>query len=421
MKQTMVEKILSRKAGAPVRAGAFVELSPDVVLANDVTAPPAIKVFWEAGGERVCHPERVVLMPDHFTPNKDIASAEQVALMRTFARKQGIERFFEIGRMGIEHVVLPEEGLVRGGDLLVGADSHTCTSGGLGAMATGVGSTDIAGFFLGGTVWLKVPPSIRVELKGRRLPSGVGAKDLILTLIGRIGVDGARYQVLEFGGEGVAALSVEGRLTVANMAVEAGAKTALFPVDERTVAWEAERGVAVDLLAADEGASYVRVLEIDLEALEPVVALPPLPSNVRTVRELEARSIPLDQVVIGSCTNGRIEDLRVAAEQMRGRTVAPGVRCLIFPGSQKVYAQALREGLLEVFVQAGCAISTPTCGPCLGGHMGILARGERALATTNRNFVGRMGHPESEVFLASPQVAAASALAGVITGPGMMA
>ena len=421
MKQTMVEKILSRKAGAPVRAGAFVELSPDVVLANDVTAPPAIKVFWEAGGERVCHPERVVLMPDHFTPNKDIASAEQVALMRTFARKQGIERFFEIGRMGIEHVVLPEEGLVRGGDLLVGADSHTCTSGGLGAMATGVGSTDIAGFFLGGTVWLKVPPSIRVELKGHRLPPGVGAKDLILTLIGQIGVDGARYQVLEFGGEGVAALSVEGRLTVANMAVEAGAKTALFPVDERTVAWEAERGVVVDLLAADEGADYVRVLEIDLETLEPVVALPPLPSSVWPVRELEARSIPLDQVVIGSCTNGRIEDLRVAAEQMRGRTVAPGVRCLIFPGSQKVYAQALREGLLEVFVQAGCAISTPTCGPCLGGHMGILARGERALATTNRNFVGRMGHPESEVFLASPQVAAASALAGVITGPGMMA
>ncbi len=417
MPQTLCEKILSEKAGRRVAVGEFLELYPDLALANDVTAPPAIKEFYKGGGKRVFKPSQLVLMPDHFTPNKDIASAQQAKLMRDFAHEQGIEKYYEIGRMGIEHVVLPEEGLVRSADLVVGADSHTCTYGALGAFATGVGSTDIAGVYLAGRVWLRVPSSIRVRISGNAFKGHSSAKDLMLSLIGLIGVDGANYRVLEFFGPGLGSISIEGRMTMANMAIEAGAKTAIFPVDELTAAYEAERGIRVDLLEADEGARYERELCLDLDDLEPQVAMPFLPSNVKAVAEISAHMLRVDQVVIGSCTNGRIEDLRVAAAILKDRIIAPHVRCIVIPGSQRVYAQAMAEGLLEIFIKAQCAISTPTCGPCLGGHMGILAAGERAVATTNRNFVGRMGHPESEVILASPAVAAACALSGVVCGP----
>lgn len=413
----MCEKLLSKKAGRPVRVGEYLELKPDVALANDVTSPPAIRAFYQAGGVRVKNPGQLVLMPDHFTPNKDIASAGQVKMMREFARDQGIANFFEIGRMGIEHVVLPEEGLVRSGDLVVGADSHTCTYGGLGAFATGVGSTDAAGVYLAGLVWLKVPASIQVIIKGSGFTGHASAKDLMLTLIGKIGVDGANYRVLEFSGPGLKAISIEGRMTMANMAIEAGAKTALFPVDELTAAYELERGLEVEFLRADDDALYESCLELDLDELEAVAAMPFLPSNISTVRELAGQRLSVDQVVIGSCTNGRIEDLRVAAAVMKGGQVHPDVRCLIIPGSQRVYARAMKEGLFDVFLEARCAISTPTCGPCLGGHMGILAAGERAVATTNRNFVGRMGHPDSEVILTSPATAAATAVKGYLCGP----
>jgi 3-isopropylmalate/(R)-2-methylmalate dehydratase large subunit len=417
MPQTLCEKILSKKARRPVWVGEYLELCPDVALANDVTAPPAIRGFYKAGGVRVKDPQQLVLMPDHFTPNKDIASAGQVKMMREFAREQGIGKYYEIGRMGIEHVVLPEEGLVRSGDLVVGADSHTCTYGGLGAFATGVGSTDLAGVFLAGLVWLRVPPSIRVIIRGEAFKGHASAKDLMLSLIGRIGVDGANYRVLEFFGPGLKAISIEGRMTMANMAIEAGAKTALFPVDDLTLAYERERGLDVEPLGADEDAVYESCIELDLGQLEPVAAMPFLPSNVCRIDDVTEQKLPVDQVVIGSCTNGRIEDLRAAAAVMKGFVVDPKVRCLIIPGSQRVYAQAMKEGIFDVFIHAQCAISTPTCGPCLGGHMGILAAGERAVATTNRNFVGRMGHPESEVILASPATAAATAVKGYLCGP----
>ncbi|AIY85931.1 MULTISPECIES: 3-isopropylmalate dehydratase large subunit [unclassified Thermotoga] len=413
---TLAEKILSQKAGRKVEPGEFLLLEPDIALANDITAPLAIKKFKEYGGKKVKYPDRVVLVPDHFTPNKDIKSAMQVKMMREFAREQGIEKFFEIGRMGIEHVLLPEEGIVKSGDLVVGADSHTCTYGALGAFATGVGSTDIAGFYLIGKVWFRVPESIKVTLRGK-FKDLVTAKDLVLKLISILGVDGANYKAIEFSGPGVKEISMDGRFTISNMAIEAGGKTGLFPVDEITIAYEKERGIEVEEMYPDEDAKYVREVEMDLSELEPQVAYPFLPSNAKDVSEAEKERIKIDQAVIGSCTNGRIEDLRLAAQILKGRTVSPDVRCIIIPGSQKVYKQALKEGLIDIFIDAGCAVSTPTCGPCLGGHMGVLAEGEVAISTTNRNFVGRMGHPNSKVFLASPAVAAASAIKGYIADP----
>lgn len=413
---TLSEKILSRKAGRPVQAGEFLLLPVDVALANDITAPVAIAEFRKAGGTRVRHPERVVLVADHFTPNKDIASAEQVRVMRRFAREQGIGWFYDVGRMGIEHVLLPEDGLVKAGDLVVGADSHTCTYGALGALACGVGSTDLAGVFFTGMAWLMVPETIRIELHGE-FRRDVGAKDLILHVISRLGVDGATYRALEFCGPGVAGVSLEGRLTVSNMAVECGAKTGLFPVDEISRQWQAQHGTTAEPLAGDADARCLQTLRVDLDDLPAQVAYPHLPSNCRDIEQAAADEIAVDQVVIGSCTNGRLEDLRAAAAVLRGRRVHRDVRCLVIPGSQAVYRHALREGLIEIFLDAECAVSTPSCGPCLGGHLGILAAGERALATTNRNFVGRMGHAQSEVYLASPVTAAATAVAGRIRGP----
>ncbi|HSV56566.1 MAG TPA: 3-isopropylmalate dehydratase large subunit, partial [Magnetospirillaceae bacterium] len=398
-----------------VEPGRFLEAALDLVLGNDITAPPAIREFRKMGARTVFDPGRVALVPDHFAPNKDIKAAEQCACMRAFAREQGVTNYFEVGQMGIEHALLPERGLVLPGDLVVGADSHTCTYGAVGAFSTGVGSTDMAAGMAMGRLWFRVPEAIRVHLDGE--PVGwAGGKDLVLSLIGRIGVDGALNRSLEYQGPGVGTLTMEERFTVANMAVEAGAVNGIFPVDEAARAWAAsvsDRKYAE--YAADPDAVYVREIRIDLGDLRPVVAFPHLPSNVRPASE--SGTVPVDQVVIGSCTNGRIEDLRIAAYILRGRRVARGLRCIILPATQKVYLQAVREGLAEDFVEAGAAISTPTCGPCLGGHMGILAAGERAVATTNRNFVGRMGHTESEIYLAGPAVAAASAVAGRICDP----
>ena len=414
--QTLSLKILSRKAGARVEPGAFGLFKPDLALGNDITAPVAIAEFQRHGGERVFDPEQLALVPDHFVPNKDIRSAEQAALLRRFARDQGITKYFEVGRMGIEHVLLPEEGMVKSGDLVVGADSHTCTYGALGAFATGVGSTDLAGVFLTGRVWLRIPEAIKVFITGR-FGDYVSGKDLILKVISEIGVDGANYQALEFSGPGISYISMDSRLTVANMAIEAGAKAGLFPVDDVTVDYEKARDLTVEPLTADSDASYTREFGIDLNTLPLQVAYPFLPSNAKDIEAAENDRIAIDQVVIGSCTNGRIEDLRMAASILKGKKVHPRVRCLVIPGSQRVLLQALNERLIETFIISGCAVSTPTCGPCLGGHMGILAAGERAVATTNRNFVGRMGHVQSEVFLAGTAVAAATALAGRIIHP----
>jgi 3-isopropylmalate/(R)-2-methylmalate dehydratase large subunit len=416
MKQTLSEKILAAHAGvAEVHAGQFVEVDVDVVLSNDITAPLAIQEFQALGVERVFDPAKVVIVPDHFAPNRDIRSAEQCRLVRDFARAQALPHYFEVGRMGIEHVLLPEQGLVLPGDLVVGADSHTCTYGALGAFATGMGSTDIAVAMATGRTWLRVPETIRAVYTGRLQP-WVGGKDLILYTIGLLGVDGARYKALEFAGPAIEGLSMDGRLTMANMAVEAGAKAGLMAVDETTLDYvrgRAQRPYKVH--APDPGATYAAVLEIDASRIEPQVAFPHLPEKVRAVSQ--AGDVAIDQVVIGSCTNGRLEDLRAAAGVLRGHRVHPGVRCIVIPGSQQVYLDALREGLLAQFVEAGAAVSTPTCGPCLGGHMGVLAAGERAVSTTNRNFRGRMGHPDSEVYLAGPAVAAASAVAGRIVAP----
>ena len=414
--QTLSLKILSRKAGARVEPGSFSLFKPDLALGNDITAPVAIAEFQRHGGERVFDPEQLALVPDHFVPNKDIRSAEQAALLRRFARDQGITKYFEVGRMGIEHVLLPEEGIVKSGDLVVGADSHTCTYGALGAFATGVGSTDLAGVFLTGRVWLRIPEAIKVFITGR-FNDYVSGKDLILKVISEIGVDGANYQALEFSGPGVSHISMDSRLTVSNMAIEAGAKAGLFPVDDVTIDYEKARGLTVEPLTADSDASYNREFGIDLNTLPLQVAYPFLPSNAKDIEAAENDRIAIDQVVIGSCTNGRIEDLRMAASILKGKQVHPRVRCLVFPGSQRVLLQALNERLIEIFITSGCAVSTPTCGPCLGGHMGILAAGERAVATTNRNFVGRMGHVQSEVYLAGTAVAAATALAGRIVHP----
>ena len=417
MSMTMTQKILAAHAGQrEVHAGELVMARLDLVLGNDITTPVAIGEFRKFGRDKVFDREKIALVPDHFTPNKDIKAAEQCACMRSFAKEQGIVNYFEVGHdCGIEHALLPEKGLVTAGDLVIGADSHTCTYGALGAFATGVGSTDMAAGMAAGETWFRVPSAIRIELTGSPRHH-VGGKDLILHLIGLIGVDGARYMSLEFAGPGVASLSMDDRFAVANMAIEAGAKNGIFPVDGKTLDYLAEHGAKPpEVYSADGGAEYERTISIDLSSLKPTVAFPHLPSNTRTIDEVG--DIPVDQVVIGSCTNGRISDMRVAAEVFRGRKVAPGVRAIVIPATQRIWLQALEEGLLKVFAEAGCVVSTPTCGPCLGGHMGILAKGERCVATTNRNFVGRMGHVESEIYLASPAVAAASAVAGRIAAP----
>ena len=413
---TMTQKILAAHSGRErVEVGELIEVDADMVLANDITAPIAILEFAKLGVDRVFDPERIALVPDHFAPNKDIKSAEQCKQMREFARQYNIRNYFEVGRMGIEHALLPELGLVTPGDVVVGADSHTCTYGAVGAFATGMGSTDIAVAMATGQAWMRVPETMRLVYRGGLRP-WVGGKDLILYTIGRIGVEGARYRAMEFVGPTIDDLPMDGRFTMANMAVEAGAKAGLFQVDDKTEAYVSERARRpYTVYASDPGAAYVEVVEIDASAIEPQVAFPHLPSNARPISQVG--DVAIDQVVIGSCTNGRWTDLVQAASILRGRQVHPDVRCIVIPGTQAIYLRAVREGLAEVFVEAGAALSTPTCGPCLGGHMGVLAEGERCVSTTNRNFVGRMGHVKSEVYLAGPAVAAASAVAGRIAGP----
>lgn len=415
MGMTMTEKILAGRAGLEqVKAGQLIQCQVDLVLGNDITSPPAIQEF-ERMNRPVFDKDKIVLVPDHFAPNKDIKSAQMCKTVREFACQHNITNYFEVGRMGIEHVLLPEQGLVSPGQTIIGADSHTCTYGALNAFATGVGSTDMAAAMATGETWFKVPAGIKVNLTGQ-MPEWVSGKDVILTLIGLIGVDGARYQSLEFGGDGVANLTMADRFTIANMAIEAGAKNGIFPFDEITQDYLNGRvNKPYTDVAADEDAEYIRTINIDLAKLNPVVALPHLPENVRPVGELTR--IDIQQVIIGSCTNGRIEDLAQAAGILQGRTVHPAVRLIVIPGSQAVYLEAVQRGYVETFVKAGAVVSTPTCGPCLGGYMGILAAGERAVATTNRNFRGRMGHVDSEVYLAGPAVAAASAVTGYIAGP----
>lgn len=418
MAHTLAQKILQAHTNEAITAaGQIVRCRVSLALANDITAPLAIKSFRAMGAKKVFDRDKVALVMDHFTPQKDIDSAQQVKLTREFAREMGVTHYYEGGDCGVEHALLPELGLVGPGDVVVGADSHTCTYGGLGAFATGLGSTDVAGAMALGETWFKVPPTIRATFTGT-LPKWVGAKDLILRLIGEIGVDGALYRALEFDGAAIEALSVEGRMTIANMAIEAGGKAGLFAADEKTLAYTAARGRKDAPLAADPGATYERELTFDVSGMEPVVACPHLPENVKPVGEVQG--VTLDQVVIGSCTNGRISDMREAAEVLKGRKVAKGVRCIVLPATPGVWKEALKEGLIETFMESGCIVGPATCGPCLGGHMGILADGERAIATTNRNFRGRMGSLESEVYLASPAVAAASAVAGVIAHPGSL-
>lgn len=415
MGMTMVEKIIaSHLKVKSVSPGQLTNVPVDVVMANDVTAPIAIREFGQIGVERVFDPQRVIMVASHFVPNKDIKAAEQATIMRQFARKQGIV-YFEAGSGGIEHVILPERGLVVPGDVVVGADSHTCTYGALGCLATGMGSTDIAAAMATGEIWMKVPATRKIVYKGKRRP-WVGGKDMILNTIGRIGVDGALYMALEFTGPAITSLSMEGRLTMSNMAIEAGAKAGLMPVDETTLAYVQPRAQRPwSVFASDADAHYVDVVELDVSAMEPTVACPSLPENVQPVSAL-AHVVP-DQVVIGSCTNGRIEDLRLAATVLKGRKIHPYVRCVVLPGSVAVQLQAVREGLAEIFMEAGAAFSTATCGPCLGGHMGVLGPREVCVSTTNRNFVGRMGHNTSQVYLANPGVAAASAVLGRIGSP----
>lgn len=415
MGMTMSQKILAAHAGvAFVKAGDLINCRLDMVLANDITAPPAIAAF-EKIGKPVFDKNRISLIPDHFTPNKDIKSAGLAKIVRDFARKHDITHYYEVGRAGIEHVLLPEQGIVAPGMLTIGADSHTCTYGALGGFSTGVGSTDLGAAMATGEAWFKVPDAIKVELTGEK-GEDITGKDVMLTLIGMIGVDGALYQSLEFTGPGVASLSMTDRFTIANMAIEAGAKNGIFPVDEQTAAYEKGRiSHPYTVYEADPDASYSRVVSIDLSQIRPVVAFPHLPGNTKAVGTFG--DIEIDQVVIGSCTNGRLEDLRIAADILKGHTVHPRVRCIIIPGSQQVYQDAMHAGYIDTFIKAGAAVSTPTCGPCLGGYMGILAAGERCVSTTNRNFRGRMGHVDSEVYLAGPQVAAASAILGKIAEP----
>ena len=413
---TMTQKILADHAGLDrVEAGQLIRARLDMVLGNDITTPVAVKEFRKIGRDRVFDRNKIAIVPDHFTPNKDIKSAEQVRFIKEFAREMGIVNFFEVGRMGVEHALLPEMGLVVPGDVVIGADSHTCTYGALGAFSTGIGSTDMAAGMATGEAWFKVPEAIRFVLTGKP-GKWVSGKDIILHIIGMIGVDGALYKSMEFTGDGLGHLSMDDRFSMANMAIEAGAKNGIFDVDEKTVEYVKEHSAKpYKIYKADEDAVYCCEYVIDLGTVKPTVAFPHLPSNARTIDKVG--SIKIDQVVIGSCTNGRIEDMRTAAQVLKGRTVHPDVRCIIIPATQKVWKQAMDEGLFDIFIEAGAAVSTPTCGPCLGGHMGILAKGERAVATTNRNFVGRMGHPESEVYLASPAIAAASAVAGRIASP----
>ena len=416
MGMTMTQKILARHAGLPsVEAGQLIEAKLDLVLGNDITTPVAITEFDKAGLTEIFDRDKIAIVLDHYTPCKDIKAAQLCAKARAFAQRFGITHFYDVGQMGIEHALLPEKGLTAPGEVIIGADSHTCTYGALGAFSTGVGSTDMAAGMATGVLWFKVPSAIRVTLKGKLRPY-VSGKDVILHLIGRIGVDGALYKSLEFGGEGVAQLTMDDRFTIANMAIEAGAKNGIFPVDDATRAYLSGRvDRPWEAYEADPDAVYDQEVVIDLDELRPTVALPHLPSNTRTVDEVEGT--PIQQVVIGSCTNGRLEDLRQAAEILKGRHVAGGVRCIVIPATQQVYLDALKAGYVEAFIQAGCAVSTPTCGPCLGGHMGVLSDGERAVSTTNRNFVGRMGPVSSEIILASPAVAAASAVKGCVADP----
>lgn len=416
MGMTMTQKVLAAHAGLDsVTAGQLIKAKLDMVLGNDITSPVAIKEFEKVGVDKVFDKNKIAIVPDHFTPNKDIKSAEQVKICREFSKKMGIVNFFEVGQMGVEHALLPEKGLVVPGDVVIGADSHTCTYGALGAFSTGIGSTDMAAGMATGEAWFKVPEAIKFVLKGKP-QKWVGGKDVILHIIGMIGVDGALYKSMEFTGDGVSHLSMDDRFAMANMAIEAGGKNGIFEVDEKTIEYVKEHSEKpYKVFKADQDAVYSEVYEIDLASIKPTVAFPHLPENARTIDNVG--DVKIDQVVIGSCTNGRIEDMRVAAEVLKGRKVHENVRCIIIPATQKIWKQAMNEGLFDIFIEAGAAVSTPTCGPCLGGHMGILAKGERAVATTNRNFVGRMGHPESEVYLAGPAIAAASAVAGKIAGP----
>ncbi|MDR2160934.1 MAG: 3-isopropylmalate dehydratase large subunit [Desulfovibrio sp.] len=420
MPRTLAEKILAAHSVRPLgegeaAPGRIVHCRLDLVLANDITAPLAIKAFRAMGASRVFNRTKIVLTMDHFVPQKDVDSAEQVLVSKSFAAEQDLPHYFEGGDAGVEHALLPELGLVAPGDLVVGADSHTCTYGGIGAFATGMGSTDVAAAMALGECWFKIPETIRVTMSGD-LPPHMGGKDLILWTIGRLGVDGARYKALEFDGPAIGALEVEGRLTMANMAIEAGGKAGLFAADEATLAYCRRAGRPDSVpLAADPGAVYERTLSLDVSGLEPLVACPHLPENVRPVSDVAG--LPVQQVVIGSCTNGRISDMRAAASILAGRKVKKGLRCIVLPATPGVWKQALREGLVEILLEAGCVLGPPSCGPCLGGHLGILAGGERALATTNRNFKGRMGSPASEIYLANPYVAAATAVAGEIASP----
>lgn len=422
MSMTMTQKILAAHAGLDsVKAGDYIEADLGLVLGNDITSPPAIEEFRNMGAEKVFDKHKIALIPDHFTPNKDIKSAQQSLQMKDFAKDQNISNYYEVGRMGIEHVLLPEQGLVTAGDVVIGADSHTCTYGALGGFSTGVGSTDMAAGMARGKAWFRVPAAIQVELVGKPGP-WVSGKDIILTLIGRIGVEGAQYKSLEFTGPGIAHLTMDDRFTIANMAIEAGAKNGIFPVDSVTEAYikahpckNPNMKKQVRKFEADPDAEYEEKIEIDLSEIDLTVAYPHLPENTHPVGE--AKNISVDQVVIGSCTNGRIEDMETAAKIIKGRQVAEGVRLIVIPGSQAVYLECVRRGWAEIFVEAGGVFSTPTCGPCLGGHMGILAENEVALSTTNRNFVGRMGHVTSEVYLAGPAVAAATAVVGTIADP----
>jgi 3-isopropylmalate/(R)-2-methylmalate dehydratase large subunit len=413
---TITEKILCEHTDLrEVRPGMLINARVDIALGNDITAPIAIATFRKAGGQQVFDRDKIVLVPDHFTPNKDIDSAEQCKLLREFAKDQKITHYFEVGEVGIEHALLPEQGIVLPGDLVIGADSHTCTYGALGAFATGVGSTDLAAAMLTGEVWLRIPETMKVVFHGR-MGKWVSGKDLILHVIGLIGVDGARYKAMEFTGETVETLGMADRLTIANMVIEAGAKNGIFVPDEVTRTYVQMRVKRpYRFYTSDPDAMYTNVLNIDVSSIEPQVAFPHLPSNVRGISQVG--DVKIDQVIIGSCTNGRIEDLRIAAVILKGRKVAPYVRLIIVPATQAIYRMALREGLMEIFIDANAAIGPPSCGACLGGHMGVLANGERAVATTNRNFVGRMGHPGSEVYLANPAIAAASAVLGRIAGP----
>lgn len=416
MGMTMTQKILAAHAGLEqVTAGQLIEADLDLVLGNDITSPVAIKEMEKFNTQSVFDKDKIALVPDHFVPNKDIKSAEHCKCVRSFARKNEITNYFEVGEMGIEHALLPEKGLTVPGDVIIGADSHTCTYGAVGAFSTGIGSTDMAAGMATGKAWFKVPSAIRFVLTGKPA-EWVSGKDIILHIIGMIGVDGALYKSMEFTGDGIAELSMDDRFTIANMAIEAGAKNGIFPVDDKTKAYlEEHTKRSYKVYEADEDAEYDETYTIDLSSLKPTVAFPHLPENTKTIDQVG--DIAIDQVVIGSCTNGRIDDMRIAAKVLKGRHVAQGIRCIIIPATQAVYLQAMEEGLLKIFIEAGAIVSTPTCGPCLGGYMGILAEGERCVSTTNRNFVGRMGHVNSEIYLASPAVAAASAVTGKISCP----